>query len=212
MNSHRLARALIAVFFLPASLLAQTDPPAGGSQADQEAIHNELRAFRDGLLDSVSKQDVNKMLSFLTRDVVVTWQNSEVIRGHEGVSEYFERVQGGTEKVFLGYLVPPTPDDLTILYDNRTGISFGNNTGRYMVAGREIQMRNRWTATLVKQGDRWLAASYHVSTDVLDNPVLDAAKSMMVWGITIAFLVGLAGALIVAKLLAKKKGRAISSA
>lgn len=209
MKNRRMSFALVVALLLPVSLGAQTEPP--DSETDLEAIHNELRALKAGLVEAVNEQDIDKMLSFLAEDVVATWQNSEVFRGHEGVREFFGRVQEASKKTFLGYAVPPTPDDLTILYDNRTGISFGSSTGRYKVAGMQFEMENRWSATLVKQGGRWLVASYHVSTNLLDNPVLNAAKSTMIWGIGIAFLAGLVVSLLVVKLLARKKAHGTKS-
>ena len=157
---------------------------------NQEALHNELREFRKGLVDAVEKQDLDRMLSFLTKDVVVTWQNSEVSRGHEGVRKFFERVQAKPEKMFQGYKVPPNPDELTVIYNGNTGISFGTETGIYKAEGHTFEMTNRWTATLVKVGDKWQAASYHVSTNVADNPVVDAVKSALVRWVVVAFLAG----------------------
>jgi hypothetical protein len=67
----------------------------------------------------------------------------------------------------------------------------------------EFDLKNRWTATLVKEDGRWLIAGYHVSANVLDNPVLDAAKTAMYWtgGITlvIGFVLGIIGSMVVRK-------------
>lgn len=209
MKDRGMSFVLFLALLVPVSVRAQADVPDSG--ANLEALHNELRSFKADLVEAVDAQDVDQMISLLTEDIVVTWQNSEVVRGHQGVREFFERAQSASERTFLGYTVPPTPDDLTILYDNRTGISFGSNTGQYMVAGKQFEMTNRWTATVVKQGGRWLLASYHVSSNLLDNPVLNATKTVMLWGIGIAFVAGLALALIGIRLFPRKGTRATPS-
>jgi len=195
MNHPRLLLSLL-LLATPAAASTQGDPPRTGAPPNQEALHNELREFRKGLVEAVEKQDIDRMLSFVTKDAVVTWQNAEVCRGHDGIRDFFKRVQARPEKLFRGYKVPPTPDDLTVIYNGTTGISFGTDTGIYHAEGRTFEMTNRWSATLVKVGDKWQAASYHVSTNLVDNPVIDAMKSALVRWVLIGFLGGalLAGA------------------
>src|SRR5436309_2176224 len=83
------------------------------AEKDDESIHNELRALHKGLTDAVLKGDVEKQLSYVSKDVVVTWQNGEVVRGHQGLKEFLNKNQATQNKVFQGYKVPPTATDLT---------------------------------------------------------------------------------------------------
>jgi hypothetical protein len=88
--------------------------------------------------------------------------------------------------------VPPRPDELTILYNGGdTGISFGQTVASYSLFGKDYDFTNRWTATLVKQNGHWLLAAYHVSNDVLNNPLINAAKSALYWAAGFALLAGL---------------------
>jgi ketosteroid isomerase-like protein len=164
--------------------------------SNEDPAHKELRALRDELVDAVSKGDIDRILSQLDPNVVVTWQNAEVCRGRQGVRDFFQRMG---KQSFRGYKVPPTPDDLTILYNGDTGVSFGSSVGRFNVLGKEFEFRNRWTATLVKQNGHWLVASYHVSWNALDNPLLAGAKAGLYWVGGIALIVGLAVGLIVGR-------------
>lgn len=170
--------ALILTLALAAPVFAQAEDPA----------HGELRAMRAALLDAITKQDIDKVLPLLHPNVVVTWQNGEVNRGHAGVKAFFEKMG---RQAFGGYKVPPEPDELTILHGGTTGISFGRSVAQFNVLGKSFEFHNRWTATLVKQDGQWLVASYHVSWNALDNPLLNSAtRSLtMVGGAT--FVVGL---------------------
>ena len=103
---------------------------------------------------------------------------------------FFERMG---RQSFAGYKVPPTPDDLTMLYNGGTsGVSFGRSVGQFNVLGSSLEFENRWTATTVKQDGRWLLTSYHVSWNALDNPLLNGATLNLYIVGAIALVVGAA--------------------
>ncbi len=154
----------------------------------EDSAHNELRALRTKVIDAITKGDFESMVVHLHTNVVVTWQNSEVCRGHQGLREFYKRMG---QDAFKGYKVPPTPDELTILHGDDTGISFGHVVGHYKLLGRDYEFKSRWTATLVKENERWLLAGYHVSLNALDNPLFNAAKRAVYWAGGVAAVVGL---------------------
>ena len=188
----------------PLSLHAQAVGATKKSPADEEAIHNELRALRKTLTAAVAAGDVEQQLPHLHKNVVATWQNNEVVRGRDRLREFLGKTDSGEERVFQGYKEPPTADELTILYGGDTGIAFGSSVPHYKILGMEFDLENRWTATLVKEDGRWLIASYHVSANVLDNPVLSIAKKAAYWSGGIALVVGvvlgMVGNIVVSKL------------
>jgi hypothetical protein len=175
-------------------LLVGSASSAQAQQAEekkgQEALHDELRELRKGLTDAVLKQDVEAQLKYVGPDVIVTWQNGEVVRGPQGLKEFLAKNQGRTNRIFQGYKEPPTPAELTILYDDDTGISYGTSVASYNLLGRQFDLTNHWTATVVRQDGRWVIAAYHVSSNILDNPLINAAKNSLYWVGGIALLVG----------------------
>lgn len=171
------ALALILTLSSAAPVRAQAEDPA----------HGELRAMRAALLDAITKADIDRVLPMLHEDVVVTWQNGEVNRKRAGVKAFFERMG---RRAFGGYKVPPEPDELTILHGGTTGISFGRSVGQFNVLGSSWEFENRWTATLVKEDGRWQLASYHVSWNALDNPLLNAATRMLYTASLLSLIAG----------------------
>lgn len=163
--------------------------------AVEDPAHNELRALRSEVIEAITKGDIDAVVAHVHPNVVVTWQNAEVCRGVAGLRDFFNRMGKTT---FKGYKVPPTPDDLTILYGGDTGVSFGKVVGEYTLLGKQLEFNSRWTATLVKENGKWLLASYHVSLNALDNPLINGAKQSLVWigvgagvaGILVGFLLG----------------------
>ena len=155
----------------------------------EDPAHNELRALRTELLDAVGKGDIDRIVASTHPTVVITWQNNEVCRGHQGVRDFFLRTG---KQSFKGYKLPPTPDDLTILHGGDMGIATGKTIAQYNLLGSEHELESRWTATLVKENGRWLLAGYHLSMNVLDNALLNAAKSGLIWAAVVAGILGLA--------------------
>lgn len=184
---------LFCGWLLCAGAVAQTP-------AVEDPAHNDLRAVRTEVLAAITKGDFDGVLKHVHPNVVITWQTHDICRGHKQLREFFER-RG--KDAFKGYKVPPTPDELTILYGGDTGVSFGHTIANYNLLGKDIEMQSRWTATLVKEGGKWLVAGYHVSTNAIDNPLLNSAKVGLYIGAGIALLVGL----IVGLWIGKRKNR-----
>jgi uncharacterized protein (TIGR02246 family) len=182
----------IALLCLPANLLGQAD-----KKAADEKLHDELRAFRKSLIEAVNKGDLDAQLDHVTPDVVVTWQNGEVVKGRDNLRKFYE-ANVKQSQIFKGYVKEPEPADLTVLYGGDAGISYGTSVGRYSIVGMNFDLTNHWSATLTKDDGKWRIANYHVSANVLDNPVLNAAKNALYWvgglaivgGLLIGFFLG----------------------
>ncbi len=155
------------------------------AQTPEDPAHQELRALRTEVLSAITSGNVEDTLKYVHPNVVITWQNHEVVRGHQGLRDFMRRM--GAE-AFRGYRVPPTPDDLTILYGGDMGVSFGTSVAAYRLLGMNIDFTNRWTATVVKENGRWMLTAYHVSNNVLNNPLL----TVLMWAGVLALVVGLA--------------------
>lgn len=165
-----------------------------------ERMHEELRALRDGLITATNERNIELLLSHLHPNVVVTWQNAEVSRGHAGVREYLARMLSGPNPVVRAFSTSPTVDELTILYGGGTvGVAFGSSHDRFdLTDGTEFELNGRWSATLVHEGGRWLVANFHASTNLFDNAVLAETKRYATLGIAGGLILGaiIAGAVL----------------
>lgn len=176
----------MAVIFL--GLLLAWDP--ANAQEAEQADRVALRELRGTLVDAITRGDSESVLKHVHPNVVVTWQNNEVCRGRKGLSDFFAK---STKQTFQAYKTPPTPDEPTILFGGDTGVAFGETVAEYQLLGRKLEMKSRWTATAVKEEGRWMLAAYHVSMNVLDNPVLGAAKGSLYGAGAGALVAGLLG-------------------
>jgi ketosteroid isomerase-like protein len=162
--------------------------------AEEDPAHNELRAVRDGLLKAANAGDIEGQLAYLHPNVVVTWHNAEVSRGHAGVRSYLDRLLHGPSKMVEKFGAEVNVDELSILYGGDTAIAFGTAQEHFTLAGgHALDLSGRWSATLVKEGGKWLVASLHTSDNIFDNPLLNAAKRALWWAGGAGLLAGLLG-------------------
>lgn len=177
---------LMLVFGAAAPVWSQTSP------ANDEATHAQLRALRDNLMSAMNQGDIERQLPYLHPNVVVTWHNAEVSRGRDGVRAYLQRMLSGPNKMVDSFSADIKVDELTILYGGNTGISFGSAVEHFKLAnGSKIDLPARWSATLVKEGDKWMVASLHASDNIFENPLLAASKRVAYWAGGLALLGGI---------------------
>jgi ketosteroid isomerase-like protein len=165
-------------------ILISVSHPASGLKGQEskkdskqdEAVHNELRALRADVLDAFNRKDLDALLKHVHPNVVVTWQNAEVSRGHAGIRDYYNKMMVGPNRVVDTVAASAEVDELTILYGDRNGLAFGSLDEDFTLTnGMAFRLPNRWTAHLVKERGRWLISGFHISSNLFDNPVMGIA-------------------------------------
>ena len=160
--------AVVLTLSLGGLLSAQEPKPA----PPEDPVHNELRAMRDAAIEAFNKGDIDRLLTFVHKNAVLTWQNAEVSRGHQGVREYYQKMMTGPNKKVESVKAAASVDELTTLYGPNTGVAFGSvNEDFKLTNGMDFHLPNRWTAHVVKEDGRWQISALHVSADLFDNPV-----------------------------------------
>jgi ketosteroid isomerase-like protein len=158
-----------------------------------EQMHNELRKLKTEVEAAMNKGDIDGVLKHAHKDVIFTSLNAGGGRGHAKVREYNDKLMKGPERSVESVSVTFTPDELSLVYGGDTAISWGSSLGKYkLVSGAEYAINSRWTSTLVREDGRWQIASFHISANMFDNPVLSAVTNTLYWAIGIAALIALA--------------------
>lgn len=194
------AGLLWAMIAVPALAQDGDQPPA-----DAE-VHDQLRALRDQAVTAFKERDIDALLECLTDDVTVVVQNGELYQGHEGVREFHQEMSEGDDRKVQSQTTDFKTDELSLLYGEDTATAHGTIEDHFVLSrGMEFDLFSRWTATLVKEGDQWKVAVFHVSTDMFDNGVMD---QLMWWNAikvgAIALLAGIIVALVLTKMFGKK--------
>ena len=176
------------------SSFAQTTP------ADETGL-NELRT---GLIDSFSKADIDRMLTYLAPDVVVTWQNGEVSQGPGEVRAYYNKMMKGDKPIVKE--VRANPEVLGRHLYGDWAVSWGNLHDYFLLQdGSDLPFNSAFTITTAKRGDRWLVTGYHASVSPFSNPVLSlATRKITLWAGLAGVIVGIVLSFIGCRLFGKK--------
>jgi hypothetical protein len=142
--------------------------------AEDKPTHEELIALRDRLLKAYDAKDIDGVLAEVDENVVVTWQDAVISRGPEGIRKYYEEKVGSPDSIVKDMKTKCTIDRYSQLYNDRsTAVAAGTLEQDFTLRdGKQFQLVSPWTATLVKQGEDWKIAAFHVSTNMFDNGVL----------------------------------------
>jgi ketosteroid isomerase-like protein len=185
----------------------------GGTAEDK--IHDELRGLLKEVLTDYNAGDMDKLMTYLDDNVIITWQNGKVTRGHKEFKDFYEQMTKGPNKVVQSSTINPVPDDLSLLYnDGKTAVAWGNSKDHYKLTnGLEFDQDTRWSATVINENGKWKLANAHISTNMFDNPVLHIAirkTAQWVGGIAGAggLILGIIGTILVARYLSRKRRQA----
>ncbi len=159
--------------------------------AATEAVHEQLRALRDRMFDAYEQRDIDKLLQDVAPDVVITWQNGDRNEGHAEFREFYDRMMKGDNSVVKDVSSKFEVDDLSVLYGDDTAVARGSQEDQFELNdGSKFTLLSRWTATVVKQDEQWKVASFHVSSNIFDNPILSTATG---WLMKVGLIGGLVG-------------------
>jgi ketosteroid isomerase-like protein len=176
---------------LPAS--SQNAPQAG------DEVGAAITALREGLVSSFRKGDIDTLLTHLSPDVVVTWQNGEVCRGTEAVRAFHVKMMSGEKRIVKE--IQSSPEILGRQVYGDWAVSWGNLHDHFLLMdGSDLPFNSVFTATVAKRGDRWLVTAFHVSVSAFENPVLGTAvKKSALWSGIGAGVLGVLGGLIIGR-------------
>jgi len=173
---------ILALAFLSSVATGQTNGPA--SEADEAITH-----LREGLISSFNQGEIDKLLTFLDTNAVVTWQNGEVCEGTAAVKAYYERMMTGDHPVVSK--VSAAPKVLGRHVQGDWAISWGDLNDHFILTdGRDLALNSHFTATIAKRGGGWHVAAFHASVNAFENPITTLALKK------VAPMAGFAGAVV----------------
>ena len=159
-----------------------------------------ITTLREGLVDAFVKADLDRLLTFLDPDIIVTWQNAEVCRGPEAVRAYYQRMMTGPNRVVREVKAAPEVTGRHVYGD--WAISWGNLRDHFVLTdGSDLPLNTVFTATIARRGDRWLVRGFHASVNAFENPILGLAikKTALRVGLA-ALLAGVVLGFVIARL------------
>ena len=176
---------------LPAAAQKAAPPK---DQAQLAAIHTELRAVKDRMVQAVNTKNIAALMADVTPDVAFTAINNDTVVGIDKVKAYYDKMLTGSSRFLNDFSMKAEADDLSRLYANNT-VAVATGRADIMLdlrggTGMKYTLPVRWTATLNRSNGPWKLAAIHFSADLSDNPYLTAMSTFWKW---VAAGIGLAG-------------------
>lgn len=169
MRANTWTRLFLSILFIPLAV----GLPCAVDLASSEGIATdaEILQLKNSLLEAFLSQDINKTLDYLHPDILVTWQNAEVSKGHEQVRAYTKRMMEGPNRVVEKVEANPQAEARMYLQDSV--ISIGKMNDTFFLAGEKkpLVLDSRYSAVLVRHDGKLKIAQIHFSVNAFNNNV-----------------------------------------
>ncbi len=156
--------------------------------------HEALRAMLRTGAEALNTRNVDALAPILYKEFSITTVDQKLFTDLPSFKMYFNDLFEGPGAPVKKIVFKPKADANTVFIDEKTGVCHGISEDTYtFTKGGTRVMKSRWSAAVYKDDDGWKLLSLHMSANILDNPLLTAAKKLL-------YQVG-AGALIIGLLL-----------
>jgi ketosteroid isomerase-like protein len=181
---------LLALPFVLILLLTEVQ-----AQDERKEDHEALRRIRETATKAINSNDFSLLAPVLHDKFSIITVDGKKFSSLEAFRTYWGGLFSGDKHPLQKIEVDPQADALTEFLSDSTGVVQGTSTDKFHFSdGDVISMKTRWTAVLQKDKAGWKLATIHFSADLMDNPVLDIAKSFAikaaVGGVLVGLLVG----------------------
>jgi ketosteroid isomerase-like protein len=137
-----------------------------------------LRSLRETATKALNTNDLNLVVPVLHEKFSIITVDGKSFSSLQAFRTYWEGLFVGEKRPLKKIEVDAQADTLTEFLDDSTGVLHGTSNDRYhFTDGDIIPMKTRWTAVVHKDKGGWKLVTIHFSADLMDNPVLDMAKS-----------------------------------
>lgn len=193
---------LFVAFLISPACMLVADTDTRGTNVD---ANDDITSLREAIVDAYNKRDIDALLSHLEPDVVITWQNAEVCKGHDSVRAYYDKMFNGPEKIVSKLSANPKIIGRQVHGD--WALSWGSLGDAYELEdGLTFEFDSRFTATIARHDDGWKVASFHASVNAFENPILGiAVKKVALWACLIAGVIGLTLGIVIGSFLRRRK-------
>lgn len=195
-----MARKILLTLFFITSIT--TNIFAANSDRDhlqlRELLQLTIKALNEGQIEQAAQY-------FDTGFTLITMDNKKYSSIEEfkvNYDNYFNAPNAPLKKMSIN----PVASDKTFFITDDVGLVNGTSTEKYYFSDSDVRdIETKWSAVVHKVAGQWKIKQVHFSANVLDNPVLNAVKAMMIKFIISAFFAGTLIGLIIMNLINRAK-------
>ncbi|MBW4564002.1 MAG: nuclear transport factor 2 family protein [Mojavia pulchra JT2-VF2] len=168
---------VLAIWNIPQYALADTS---------QQEI-NTIIGTREIALQALNTRDFSKIEPYLHPSFTITTVDNQVFHKVPEFEKYWnQQFSNSIQDIKMALKGDPVRTFLS----SETVVSAGDAIATFSFKDGNVRtMAMRWTAVLQKLQDKWTIQSLHFSSNLLDNPVLNAAQQVR-WIVAVAAGIG----------------------
>lgn len=177
---------VVAVVWLSQLTLAQAE--------ERKEDHDALRALLTKAAEALNSRNLDSVADSLHPGFTAITVDNQKLVGLDAFKTYFNGLFDGPQAMLTKMEVKPVADELTRFLGENTGVTYGTSEDTFHFKDGETRtMKIRWSAVVAKDADRWKLVSIHFSPNLLDNPMLEAAKD---YGKKFSLIAGVGGLIV----------------
>ena len=172
---------------------------SASARASDEEEHKALRKLKDDIAQAVSNRDFDAARKVFHDPFMATVITQDSFTDLAQLKNYFDSLFTRNTLRIKSLSIKPEADELSQFFTGTIALTKGLTTEHYEMAdGRNFDLKGRWTAVSVKESDgTWRLMGFHSGINFLDNPVLAAIESSVLWvglgGTAFGLFLGLIG-------------------
>ena len=169
--------------------------------------HEALRAMLRTATEALNTRNIDALAPILYKEFSITTVDQKLFTDLPSFKTYFNGLFEGPNAPVKKIVFKPKTDALTVFIDEKTGMSHGTSEDTYTFSkGGTRVMKSRWTAAVYRDDGGWKLVSLHMAANILDNPLLTAAKKLLYQVGTGALIIGLLLGFVLKGVMQSKKG------
>lgn len=183
--------------FATCILLALSLATPASAQEERSQDHDQLRTLLKRGAEALTTRQLDAITPYLHPEFTLVTVDNRKLKGTDELQQYWNELFDGEAPLLKTVEVRPEADQLTTFLDDDSGVVYGTSNDRYTFADGDVrEMTSRWSAVVQKDDDTWKMVSVHFSSNLLDNPVIDAAKNAARRMVIITGIAGLLAGLV----------------
>jgi hypothetical protein len=172
---------------------------------ERKADHDALRAMLVNTAQALNTRQLDSIAGVVHPGLTVITIDNQKLVSLEALKEYYAGLFEGPTALLTKMETKPVADEVTRFLGDSTGVVYGASDDVYHFRDGDVRnLKTRWSAVVAKEGETWKLVNVHFSTNLLDNPMLDATKAA---GQKIAIAAGVVGLVLGALLMALLRRR-----
>ncbi len=174
------------------------------AQDHSQDIEN-LKVILKDVEASINNRDLETALKHLHKDCYIIFQNGEIVKKHSGIIAFNDKMFKGENAILKNHSATASVDDDALFYNENTTTAHGTVIDKFsFMDGVDMEVKSKWSASLIKENDQWQVISLSFSANIFDNPVLNNIKKVTKYFAAASFLLGVISCLIAVRLLRRK--------